>query len=148
MKQFYLLATLLMTCVYSYCQDLTPNFIALSVKNIDTTQKWYCDNLGFTVKKPVANVGTGVRYELLSGNGMLIELIENAKAARPESVDALPHGIFKFGFRVNDLDKLVRMLSSKAISPKYGPYKSTVTDPANFIVEDPEGNLIQFFEIR
>ena len=96
----------------------------------------------------VLRLGPGDEVELLDGNGMMIELIEDKSAAGRPTGNALPHGIFKFGFKVNDLDKLVASLATKGITPKYGPFKATADDPANFIIEDPEGNLIQFFGAR
>src|SRR4051812_14668484 len=131
---------LALIAVSSYSQELTPGFVALSVKDIGAQQKWYCDNLGFKIQKPVATVAPGIQFAVLDGNNMLIELIEDKKSAsKPVGNVAQPHGIFKFGFTVKDFDKFVAALGSKGVKPKYGPFKATATDPANFIIEDPEG---------
>jgi extradiol dioxygenase family protein len=139
---------LLLIALSSYSQEFTPSFIALSVKNIEAQQKWYCDNLGFKIRRPIATVAPGIRFGLLEGNGIQIELIEDKKSVRSSSDGPVPQGIFKFGFTVPDFDKLIPMLAGKGIKPKYGPFKANATDAANLIVEDPEGNLVQFFGSR
>jgi catechol 2,3-dioxygenase-like lactoylglutathione lyase family enzyme len=137
---------LALIAVSSYSQELTPGFVALAVKDIDAQQKWYCDNLGFKVKKAVATVAPDIRFALLDGNSMMIELIEDKKSpGKPKTDGAQPQGIFKFGFNVGAFDNFVSELASKGIKPKYGPFKASGNNPANVIIEDPEGNLIQFF---
>ncbi len=129
-------------------QPFPMNFVGLSVKDISAEQAWYCNNLGFKVKLSVNEVAPGIKFGMIEADGMMIELIEDKKAPVVARVEGAPlsHGIFKFGFRVDDLNATLKGLESKGIKAKYGPFVDQATKVRNAIIEDPEGNLIQFFE--
>jgi hypothetical protein len=55
------------------------------------------------------------------------------------------HGIFKGGVFVAEYDKTLATLRARGVEISMGPFPARDGIPANFIVRDNAGNLIQFF---
>lgn len=68
-----------------------------------------------------------------------------SEAAPTINDEALIHGIFKAGVIVEDLDATLAILRERNVTVAYGPYPATSEQRANVIIQDNEGNLIQFF---
>jgi len=128
-------------------------FIAISVADLDAQTAWYTQTLGFEISSQGAVPGRGIRYALLRQGAMLIELLQIPEA-RPRSVAARDasdasriHGFFKAGMVVDDVAGLYQRLKAQGVpfafelgQPPGGPYRV-------FGVNDPEGNLLQFFGV-
>jgi catechol-2,3-dioxygenase len=128
----------------------TGGFFALSVADIDASTEWYSEKFGLKVvmQPPKANQS---RVVVLEGGGLIVELIQNDDA-RPLSEivptikdKTLIHGIVKVGVIVDDFDKTVENLKERNVSIFLGPFPATADQRANVIIQDNEGNLIQFF---
>ncbi|MCH8331261.1 MAG: VOC family protein [Bacteroidetes bacterium] len=91
--------------------DLKPYFVAIIVRNIDTSSQWYSEVLGFEILNRVNMEERGFRQANLKRGTATIELIEIDTAIYP--LDILKGkakrtqiaGYFKIGFSVSDFDK-------------------------------------------
>ncbi|HXQ37515.1 MAG TPA: VOC family protein [Anaerolineales bacterium] len=125
-------------------------FFALSVADINASANWYSEKLGLTIimQPPKTNQSTVV---VLEGGGLIVELIQHDNALplseiAPTIKDrTLIHGIVKVGVIVDDFDKTVAILRERNVPIAFGPFPATTEQRANVIIQDNEGNLIQFF---
>lgn len=125
-------------------------FLGISVPDLDASTRWYADKFGMRVifEPPPSN---GFSVRVLQGGGLTVELLHNAAAAPLRSVapnishTALVHGIFKGGIFVDDYDRTLATLRERGVEITLGPFPTRDGIPANFIVRDNAGNLLQFF---
>ena len=124
-------------------------FSALIVKNIDSSVNWYRSVLGLKTKF-LPGTPEGVRVAILESPQIVLEIIENNAWLEPkEYLKGKPegtrlHGYFKIGFKVIAMDSFIEHLNKLNISiPRI--YKDD-SGKRNFLVEDPDKNLVQFFE--
>ncbi|HEY4188777.1 MAG TPA: VOC family protein [Candidatus Limnocylindrales bacterium] len=128
---------------------MTGGYFAVSVADLDASQRWYEEKLGLDVvlQPPAAS---GVAIVVLRGEGLIVELIHQDTGVSPADVvpaladRTLLHGFAKAGAIVGDLDAVLAQLRARGVPIKFGPYAATSDQPANLIIEDNEGNLIQF----
>ena len=135
-----------------HAQDIKPFFSAIVVSNIDSSIGWYKKVLQLELRNRTDAPERGFIQANLHNKEMLIELIQvdSSLAAAGILKDYPPRtrirGFMKIGFSVKDIEALFALLKQQNI-------KFTgrmVTDPVNnkktFLVNDPDDNLIQFFE--
>ena len=130
---------------------LEPYFAAIIVRNLDASVAWYQSLFGLTVKDRQSIPGRKIRLAILESPSFLTELIEDQAALdRRKLLEKSPKGTniqghFKIGFRVTDMDGLLKRLQALKV-----PVERVYSDPRskrrNFLINDPDGNLIQFFE--
>ena len=129
---------------------------ALVVQNIETSVRWYEDNLGFTLERrfgfPEANIEIA---HVLTPSGVRLELIEQAgsRSSPDEGKDVFEalykRGAKHIGLLVDDIEAVAEDLKAKGIEVVQDV---TVIEPAgvkNFWVKDNSGNLFeinQWFE--
>ena len=125
-------------------------FSALIVKNIDSSVKWYESVLGLKTRF-LPDVPQGIKVAILELPNIIIEMIENVAWLDPKKIlEGKPEGTriqgyFKIGFRVTAMDSFIDHLKKLNISiPRI--YKDDNSGKRNFLVEDPDKNLVQFFE--
>jgi catechol 2,3-dioxygenase-like lactoylglutathione lyase family enzyme len=125
-------------------------FIGLFVHNLDSTIAWYKDKLGFTVLKQ-QEISAGLKFAVIEWNGFWIEMIQHPKAITRKSLDQIElnrpgtEGFFKLGFYVEDIKYWDKYFREKAVKFKYQLMRNDAFKMDLFILEDPEGNLIQFY---
>jgi catechol 2,3-dioxygenase-like lactoylglutathione lyase family enzyme len=128
----------------------TGAFFALSVADVNASAQWYSEKLGLKVvlRPPKTDQSTVVELE---GGGLIVELIQ-VDGSRPLAAVApglksnlLVHGIVKVGAIVDDFDQTVAMLRQRHVTLALGPFPASADQRANIIVQDNDGNLIQFF---
>ena len=124
-------------------------FSALIVKNIDSSVNWYQTVLGLKTKF-LPGTPEGIRVAILESPQIVLEIIENNAWLDPkEYLKGKPEGTrfqgyFKIGFKVTVMDSFIEHLNKLNISiPRI--YKDD-SGKRNFLVEDPDKNLVQFFE--
>lgn len=122
---------------------VTGAFFALSVADIDASAKWYAEKLGLTVD--MRSKSGKVSVVVLSGNGLTVELLCHDDATDLGKDAELTHGFVKAGLVVDNLGKTLVQLKACNVPIAYGPYATKPGAPANFIIRDNSGNLIQFF---
>ena len=124
-------------------------FSALIVKSIDSSVNWYQSVLGLKTKF-LPGTPQGIKVAILESPQIVLEIIENNEWPDPkEFLKGKPegtrlHGYFKIGFKVTAMDAFIEHLNKLNISiPRI--YKDD-SGKRNFLVEDPDKNLVQFFE--
>jgi catechol 2,3-dioxygenase-like lactoylglutathione lyase family enzyme len=127
------------------------SFFAISVADLAVMSSWYRDQLTMRVLASGEAPNQIAKFAILEGNGVLIELIQHAKASdrsalAPQAAEAhLIHGIFKAGMVVDDLDGLYAGLKQRGATIAHDIMPAKDVPMRSFIVRDPEGNLVQFF---
>ena len=152
MSRIFIFCLLICGLSNLHAQDMKPYFSAVVVNNIDSSIAWYTKVLGLKLRDRTDAPERGFRQANLLKDDMLIELIEvDSSLAEKEILEKYPprtrmRGFMKIGFSVQDIDGLFSLLKQQNI-------KFTgrmVTDPVNnkktFLINDPDDNLIQFFE--
>lgn len=129
------------------------HFIALFVTNLDSTVKWYEQKLGFTIidRKEVA--AANIKAAIMSYNDLLVEVIQHPKSVTSNQVkEKFPdnigtQGFFKLGIYQENLDALEASLKSKGVKIRYPVLTADGFSKKLrlFIIEDPEGNMVQFY---
>ena len=124
-------------------------FSALIAKNIDSSVNWYQSVLGLKTRF-LPGTPEGIRVAIMESPQIVLEIIENNAWLDPkEFLKGKPegtklHGYFKIGFKVTVMDSFIEHLNKLNISiPRI--YKDD-SGKRNFLVEDPDKNLVQFFE--
>ena len=128
-----------------------PHFSAVIVKNVDTSAAWYQTVFNMKIKNRINDTGNGFRIVIMESSSFLLELIENKSwpdqkqvlSGKPEGTRI--QGYFKIGFKVADMDDCLKQLAVYKIVPER-IYTDSETKKRNFLIEDPDKNLIQFFE--
>ena len=126
-----------------------PYFSALIVKNIDSSANWYRSVLGLKTRS-LPGTSQGIKVAILESPQIIIEIIENSAWLDPNEVlkgkpeGTRLHGYFKMGFKVTSMDSFIEYLNKLNITiPRI--YKDD-SGKRNFLIEDPDKNLVQFFE--
>jgi catechol 2,3-dioxygenase-like lactoylglutathione lyase family enzyme len=136
--------------IYGQAMPGRPAFIGLYVKNVETTAKWYEEKLGFRVLQQ-RKISDQLGFAMLEGYGLWIEVIQNPKTiSRNQITSALGNanqieGFFKIGIFTNELDSLEQLFKSRGVKFRYEKMKNDNFAMTLFIIEDPEGNWIQFY---
>jgi hypothetical protein len=131
--------------------DFTPYFSAVIVNNIDSSAVWYASVFELKVKNRINDTERGVRVVILESTSFLLELLENKswldqkKILENKPHGTRIHGFFKIGFKVPNMDACLKHLAELKIIPER-IYTDSQTKNRNFLVNDPDGNLVQFFE--
>jgi len=90
----------------------------------------------------------GYNVMILESPTFVMELLELKKSYNPKegkAADMRAQGLFKFGFKIKNIDDCLSHLAKLKISvPQV--YTDSKTNKRNFLITDPDGNLIQFFE--
>lgn len=128
-----------------------PYFITVIVKDIDASASWYKSVFGLKLKTESNDAGAGYKVVILESERLLVELMElRGSLSRESLLTGKPDGTqiqghFKVGFKVKDIDACLKKLSQLQIEvPRV--WKDNSSGKRNFIVSDPDGNLIQFFD--
>jgi len=132
--------------------DGTPFFVAISVSDVEASSAWYQRVLGFEPSRAVDLEQRGLRIRILRRDNALLELTESVTARSMAQLDPpvekryLLHGVFKFGFLVDDLDQVAKDLERLEV-----PLRSRIVEEPDgtlrsLQVEDPDGNVVQVFE--
>lgn len=133
----------------------TGAFFALSVADIEASERWYRETLGLAVimKMPRTDA-TKSAATVLQGGGLTVELVKHDDAVAlgsvlPASRGALYlHGIFKVGVVVENYEAVLARIRARRVPIAIGPFPSRPDQPANFMIRDNAGNYIQIFETR
>ena len=125
-------------------------FSALIVKNIDSSVKWYESVLGLKTRF-LPNTPQGIRVAILESPQIVVEMIENVSWLDPKKLlegksdGTRIQGYFQIGFKVTAMDSFIEHLNKlNILIPRI--YKDDNSGKRNFLVEDPDKNLVQFFE--
>lgn len=131
--------------------DPRPNFSAIIVHNMDSSLAWYQSVFGLKIKSQLDEPEGRFKVVNLECATFSIELIEKKASLAPTETlknktegTSIP-GFFKTGFKVSDLDVYIKHLSRLKIPVGY-IYTDVSSKKRNFLLNDPDGNVIQIFE--
>lgn len=129
-----------------------PQFMALSVKELEPMARWYTATFELTLLKDLPAPDGATHTQVLSSPELLVELSQHRRArslqdyAGAATPGFLVHGFFKAGLFVRDLDRAVEVLKMRGVT-SLGAVQS---DPPNglrwVLFRDPGGNFLQLFE--
>ena len=127
-------------------EAVTGSFFAISVPDLQASTRWYTEKLGLRSILSVPKQPGAVGVNVLQGNGLTVE-IQQHDGAEPVTRGAPSdrHGIFKVGVFVKDFDATLAMLRTRGVPIFMGPFPKRSDQPAQVIVRDTSGTLIQFF---
>jgi catechol 2,3-dioxygenase-like lactoylglutathione lyase family enzyme len=130
---------------------LTPDLISIISKDIVKSSKWYQENLGFKLIKTMDFPEyDSLKIHFLERDGFKIEIVEKKKAEARSRFSSfenpLLQGFNKISFKVSDIKTLAKTLSDRKVNFKTKVFHDEVFKLTSFIIEDPEGNLLQFVE--
>jgi catechol 2,3-dioxygenase-like lactoylglutathione lyase family enzyme len=134
-----------------------PYLVSLSVANLDLSVRWYREMLGFRETRRLNMPGSLLRISFLELNGFRLELIEfkdsvSLAAIRSKFpiVDdrARLQGFGKLAFAVASVSEVAASLKSKKVKFVREVTQEKDTGEIWFIIEDMNGNWLQFFEVR
>lgn len=157
MRSKFLVITLVMLRIYAGQAQNTPAFkyepyfSAVIVNNVDSSTAWYQSVFDLKINNRIIDTERGFRVMILESPGFLLELIENKswpdqkKILADQPAGTRIQGIFKIGFKVADMDACIKHLAGLRIIPER-IYTDSKTQKRNFLINDPDGNLVQFFE--
>lgn len=119
-------------------------FVAIRTVNLPRLAHWYRDSLGFEI---VMSQPAGPT--LLRRGSAVLEMIETVVSPGDGQTSAAQDlavaGPYKFGFVVDDFDKLVAGLNNRGV-PLLGKVITSDVDGMRLLaIADPDGNLLQFF---
>ena len=127
-------------------------YIALSVADLDASAKWYTDTFDLAIAKNHSqSPDKKSTATILSGHGLIVELIQHAdamplrQAAPSLSRSFQIHGIFKSGVVVDDLDATFKELTARKVEMAFPIFTDEALAVRTFAIRDNSGNLIQFF---
>jgi predicted enzyme related to lactoylglutathione lyase len=144
---FLVLSTLATAQTPSY----QPYFFAVVVSDVEKAAKWYGDVFDLKEKTRITDPNGAHDIAIMESDVMVLELLQlkgtvmkkEALTGRPEGTQIQGH--FKIGFKVKDINAWLEHLKTLKVDvPRV--YTDSNSRKRNFLVEDPDGNLIQFFE--
>ena len=135
--------------------EATAVWAGIVVARLDVSTAWYRDKLGFKLARSMDLPAYKVRIAFLELNGFTLELVEfqssvsfetvKARIAELEDRDHL-QGFAKLGFRIPDVDALASALKAGGVKLRMEPTDERELHDRFFLVEDPDGNTLQFFQ--
>jgi hypothetical protein len=151
MKRSMIVSFFVLNMNVAFCQQATatPYFFSSIVKDVSASSIWYQRLLNIKVKHSESNAQYGYKLAILESPTVLIELMELKGSVSPAEVvkdaTAKMQGHFKIGFKVSNMDDWLTHI--KKIGLESGQvWKDAETGKRNFMVTDPDGNIIQFFD--
>jgi catechol 2,3-dioxygenase-like lactoylglutathione lyase family enzyme len=130
---------------------IIPHGGAIVVSNLDSSFAWYAPLFELREVSRTTDPGGNYKVSIAESSTFLLELLELKSSLSSESIlrdkPAGTHlqGHFKLFFKCDNADQFLKKLSGMKISvPRV--WKDDKTGKRNFIINDPDGNMIQFFE--
>lgn len=120
-----------------------PTFVAVRVRNVAAATVWYSKTFGLDPKKTLDGAFS---IRILGNDTLTVELIEQRGT---EAAPTRHFGLFKMGFFVDDVAQTLEQLRALESIPRDEQITVFVDEPLavrSFLIRDPEGNRLQFFE--
>lgn len=127
-----------------------PYFSAVVVKDLSASVKWYQSVFDLKVKSEMKDPNQSYHIIILESPNYLIELLELKGSIDKSSIlkdkpGAQMQGHFKIGFKILDATGVLKKLKELNIDVP-NIWSDQATGKKNFLIQDPDGNWIQFFE--
>lgn len=130
--------------------EFKPSGSAVVVSDITKSVQWYQSVFGLREKTRMEDAGN-YKVVILEESNIMIELLElkgsvvrsSVLSAKPQGTEIQGHS--KIFFTVTDIDQCLAHLKKLNINvPQV--WTDQTTKKRNFIIKDPDGNMIQFFD--
>ena len=129
-----------------------PVLVGIYAQNYDATVSWYASNFGFQTQKEVVNEAGNIRIGFFDNGAFELEIYadivpEDAAVRLQRDRYGMPsEGFVKLSLETDDLQNLADSLRANGVEfvreTKESDRKS---GQSWFMVQDPDGNLIQVF---
>ncbi len=140
------LAALAWLITLAFAGEAAANaFWAVNTRDADRAAAWYARNLGLEREERMPPVGDVTDVRIVRGHLGVAEIIERAGSPAPRDGSGDRPGLFKIGFTVDDLDAWVARWRTNGVTIVAGPFRNA-SGPANVVIRDADGNLLQAFE--
>jgi catechol 2,3-dioxygenase-like lactoylglutathione lyase family enzyme len=127
-------------------------FFALNVSNADSTSRWYEEVFGLKLLKEIKTVDSSAHIRIEGNEFLMVEILQlldsrslNDCNLRQEQSHRM-RGFFKTGVFVSDIRKAEEYFKTKGIAIRHPVFQDKETSTSSFILEDPNGNLLQFLQ--
>lgn len=133
-------------------KSISPYFNAIIVNDIDLSISWYKKVFNLEVINHIKNEERGFSQANLKNDKLWFEFIQLNSAFSADSLigdksnKARIKGLFKIGYRVDNIEAYLKSLQSNGIANNESLIYDPLTASKIFIIKDPDGNRIQFFE--
>jgi predicted enzyme related to lactoylglutathione lyase len=131
--------------------DYIPNFSAVVVSNLNASVQWYKSVFDLKTKNEMNDPNGSYKITILESPTYSLELLELRGSLMQKEIlkgkpdDIKIQGHFKIGFKASDMDACLKHLSNLKVNvPQV--WTDGTTKKRNFLISDPDGNLIQFYE--
>lgn len=138
--------------IKSQPSELSAFSVSIIVSDIDSSVSWYTKNLGLKIRNELENKERGSKIVNLENQNLLIELIKiNSIVGKNEVIKNYPegsrfNGFMKVGFVAEKFDEWHQFLENQKVKFRGSVVTDSHSNKRTFLIEDPEGNVIQFFE--
>jgi hypothetical protein len=147
----------MLASVNVYSQSSGPgiigkSFMALNVSNADSAGRWYEEMFGLKLLKEIKPVDGSVHVRIEGNEFLLVEIIQTKDyktildCQLQKDQSHLLRGFFKAGLFVRDAQKAADYFKARSVAIKHGIFSDKETATLSFILEDPNGNLLQFIQ--
>lgn len=121
--------------------------IAINVKNMEESIKFYRDVLGFEQDRSVRleDLKLDITFFKLPGGNTLLELIHYDEANVIPPYDVTDRGIYRhIAFVVDNVDAVAEHLKKNGYEPHFGPTNLEALGIRVVLVKDPNGVEVEF----
>lgn len=121
--------------------------IAINVKNMEESIKFYRDVLGFEQDRSVRleDLKLDITFFKLPGGSTLLELIHYDEANIIPPYDVTDRGIYRhIAFVVDNVDAVAEHLKKNGYEPHFGPVDLEALGIRVVLVKDPNGVEVEF----
>ncbi|HMG93797.1 MAG TPA: VOC family protein [Chryseolinea sp.] len=128
------------------------NFLAMTVSDADSTSQWYQNMFGVKLLKEIKPADGSVHIRIEGNEFLMVEILEMKESRNivdcnlKQEQAHLLQGFFKAGLFVRDAEKVEQYFKSKGIAIPHPLFHDKETATSSFILEDPNGNMLQFIE--
>lgn len=125
--------------------------VALSVRDLDTSTRWYVKHFGFTLEAQYDKPSLNARFAYLKLNNARLELFEVKKPKalpayrRTLAGDVAVIGCKNFALRTSNLSRAVKTLARHGVHPAIPPTFGSSGRWYAFYT-DPDGILVELYE--
>jgi catechol-2,3-dioxygenase len=128
------------------------SFIAMNVSDADSAAKWYEEMFGLKLLKEIKTSDGSAHIRIEGNSSFMVEIIQvkdsktltDCQLQKDQS--HLLRGFFKTGVFVSDIQKAEDYFKSKGVAIRHSIFSDKETATMSFILEDPNGNMIQFIQ--
>ena len=131
--------------------DIHDIEVSIAVRDLESTTRWYQDNLGFKEAFSMDFPEYGTRLRFLELNGVFIELIQDKRWQAMYRPDPPGHtilqGVSQIRFNVKPIEAVVERVKARPdIRIACDLFEVGAIGFKHFFIRDNEGNIIHFAE--